>query len=207
MVCQFWPIQFWPIHFWPIFFFCVVVVGFGVGKSSQLFVFACLLCVCVVCGVLCVVCFCVVVCCVFVLLCCCCCCCCVCVVGVFRASPPDPPPPDPPPPDPPPPDPPPPDRPKFRSFFFPLPPQFLLFSPSLVGPFRGILVVFEAPRPSNVHVWALGLSCETPAAPPDRAAGARTRQPENSERAHLSAPALQTPPKFHEKDQKRGRKE
>ena len=28
---------------------------------------------------------------------------------------------------------------------------------------RGILVVFEAPEPSNVHVWALGLSCETPA--------------------------------------------
>ena len=56
-----------------------------------------------------------------------------------------------------------------------------------------------------MHVWALGLSCETPAAPPDRAAGARTRQPENSKRAHLSAPALQTPPKFHEKDQKRGK--
>ena len=30
-------------------------------------------------------------------------------------------------------------------------------------------------------------------------AGARTRQPGNSKRAHLSAPALQTPPKFHEK--------
>ena len=50
-----------------------------------------------------------------------------------------------------------------------------------------------------MHIWALGLSCETPAAPPDRAAGARTRQPENSKRAHLSAPALQTPPKFHER--------
>ena len=43
----------------------------------------------------------------------------------------------------------------------------------------------------------LGLSCETPAAPPDQAAGARTRQPENSKRAHFRAPALQTPPKFH----------
>ena len=32
-----------------------------------------------------------------------------------------------------------------------------------------------------------------------------TRQPENSKRAHLSAPALQTPPKFHEKTNKRGR--
>ena len=29
-----------------------------------------------------------------------------------------------------------------------------------------------------MHIWALRLSCETPAAPPDRAAGARTRQPE-----------------------------
>ena len=48
-------------------------------------------------------------------------------------------------------------------------------------------------------VWALGLSCETPVAPPDRAAGTRTRQPENSKRAHTTAPTLQTPPKFHEK--------
>ena len=43
------------------------------------------------------------------------------------------------------------------------------------------------------------LSCETPAAPPDRAAGARTRQPENSKCVHFRAPALQTPPKFHER--------
>ena len=33
-----------------------------------------------------------------------------------------------------------------------------------------------------------------------------TRQPENSIRAHLSAPALQTPPKFHEKTPREGRK-
>ena len=57
-----------------------------------------------------------------------------------------------------------------------------------------------------MHVWALGLSCETPAAPPDRAAGARTRQPENSKRAHLSARALQTPPKFHERPTREGEK-
>ena len=50
-----------------------------------------------------------------------------------------------------------------------------------------------------MHIWALGLSCETPAAPPDRAAGARTRQPENSKRVHFRAPALRTPPKFHER--------
>ena len=54
-----------------------------------------------------------------------------------------------------------------------------------------------------MHVWALGLSCETAAAPPDRAARARTRQPENSKRAYLSVPALQTPPKFHEKTPER----
>ena len=95
------------------------------------------------------------------------------------------------------------DRPKFRSFFFPLPPQNSFFSSLSGGSSRGILVVFEAPGPSNVHVWALWLSCGTPAAPPDRAAGARTR---HSKRAHLSVPALQTPPKFHEKTPRRRKK-
>ena len=57
-----------------------------------------------------------------------------------------------------------------------------------------------------MHIWALGLSCETPAAPPDPAAGARTRQPENSKRAHFTAPALQTPPKFHERTPRERRK-
>ena len=38
-------------------------------------------------------------------------------------------------------------------------------------------------------------------------AGALTRQPKNSKRAHLSAPALQTPPKFHEKTSQREKKE
>ena len=52
------------------FFLCCVVVGFGVGKCSVLFVFACLccVCVCVVCCVLCVV---------LLLSCCCCVCACV----------------------------------------------------------------------------------------------------------------------------------
>ena len=36
-----------------------------------------------------------------------------------------------------------------------------------------------------MHIWALGQSCETPAAPPDRAAGVRTRQPKNSN-GHIS---------------------
>ena len=34
-----------------------------------------------------------------------------------------------------------------------------------------------------------------------------TEQPENSKRAHLSAPALQTPPKFHEKTPREIQKE
>ena len=57
-----------------------------------------------------------------------------------------------------------------------------------------------------MYVWALGLSRETPVAPPDRAAGARTRQPENSKRAQLRVPALQTPPKFHERTPREGKK-
>ena len=49
-------------------------------------------------------------------------------------------------------------------------------------------------------VVGFGLLCEPPAGlgPPGF-----TRQPENSKRAHLSAPALQTPPKFHEKTPER----
>ena len=34
-----------------------------------------------------------------------------------------------------------------------------------------------------------------------------TRQPENSKRAHFRTPALQTPPKFHEKTPREGEKE
>ena len=55
--------------------------------------------------------------------------------------------------------------------------------------------VFEDPERSNMRVWALGLSCETTR--PGRRGF--TRQPENSKRAYLSVPALQTPPKFHER--------
>ena len=49
------------------------------------------------------------------------------------------------------------------------------------------------------------LSCETPAAPPDRATGARTRQPENSKRAHFRAPALQNTTKIPREDPQRDR--
>ena len=43
--------------------------------------------------------------------------------------------------------------PKISLFFFPVPPQNSFFSP-LWGSSRGILVVFEAPGRSNVHVWS-----------------------------------------------------
>ena len=41
---------------------------------------------------------------------------------------------------------------------------------------------------------------------PDRAAGGFTRQPENSKRAHLSAPALQNTTKIPREDPQRGKK-
>ena len=43
--------------------------------------------------------------------------------------------------------------PNFRAFF-PLRPHFRSVSLSLWVSSRGILVVFEAPEPSNVHVWS-----------------------------------------------------
>ena len=52
-----------------------------------------------------------------------------------------------------------------------------------------------------MNVWALGLSCETPGA-----SGLHTTARENSKRAHLRVPALQTP-KFHEKTPRETQKE
>ena len=52
---------------------------------------------------------------------------------------------------------------KFRAFFSSLSRHPFALFVSLWVSSRGILVVFEAPGPSNVHVWALGLSCDTPA--------------------------------------------
>ena len=49
------------------------------------------------------------------------------------------------------------------AFFFPSPaPTVAFFLSGLSSP--GILVVFEAPFPSNVHIWSSRLSCETPTA-------------------------------------------
>ena len=55
---------------------------------------------------------------------------------------------------------PPQDRPNFRSFFFM--PQFSFFLPPL-GVLSLNFVVFLKAGALNVHVWALGLSCEAPA--------------------------------------------
>ena len=52
----------------------------------------------------------------------------------------------------------------------------------------------------------LWLSCEAPAAPTRPGRRASHQQPENSKRAYLRVPALQTPPKFHEKTPREGRK-
>ena len=137
-----------------------------------------------------------VLCCSFLLVCCVFVCCsvllCVCVLGVFKASLPDP------------------LRrtaQNFALFFSSSRHSFILFSLSCWSFSLNFGGVFEDRDPQRCTFGLSGCRVKTPAAPPDRAAGARTRQPENSKRAHLSAPALHTPPKFHEKDQKRGRKE
>ena len=82
------------------------------------------------------------------------------------------------------------DRPSWTAqnfaLFFPSPAaKFVLFFPLWVSS-RWIVVVFEAPGRSNVHVWALWLSCGTLAAPPDRAAGA-SHDNQRTPNAHIWA--------------------
>ena len=67
--------------------------------------------------------------------------------------------------------------PKISRFFFPLPPQFFILFSLSFGLFRGILVVFEAPGRSNVHVWSL--SCASPGGPVWWGRRGFTRQPES----------------------------
>ncbi len=84
---------------------------------------------------------------------------------------------------------------------FPLPPQFLFLLPSLVGLFRGILVVFEAPGRSNVHVWSSrAVVCEPwrPGLVGPPGFHTTTREPK---RAHLRVPVFKNTTKFNEKDQ------
>ena len=54
-----------------------------------------------------------------------------------------------------------------------------------------------------MHVWSFGVVVWNPGGPTRPGRRGFTRQPENSKRAHLSVPALQTPPKFHEKTPER----
>ena len=100
----------------------------------------------------------------------------------------------PPPPDRPPPDRPPPDRPsagppKISLFFFPSPATiFILFSLSCWSFSLNFGGVFEDRDPQMCTFGLSGCRVKPPAAPPDRAAGARTRQPENSKRAFFERP-------------------
>ena len=81
--------------------------------------------------------------------------------------------------------------PKISLFLFPLPPHVRSFCLSLGVFSLNFGGVFEAPKPSNVHVWALGLSCEVPAT---------TRTPN----VHISGPRrFKHLPKYHERTPKR----
>ena len=99
-------------------------------------------------------------------------------------------------------------EPKISRFFFSLsPPQNSFFSSLSGGLLVEFLVVFEAPGRSNVRVWSsLVVVCEPRrpglVGPPGFHTTAR-----EPKRAHLSVPALQTPPKFNEKTPREGRKE
>ena len=74
-----------------------------------------------------------------------------------------------------------------------------------------MLVVFLKAGPSIVHVWALGLSCETPAAPLGPKNWPEPKIGLNQNLAWVAfgpsgVPAPQTPSKFHKKTP-RGKKE
>ena len=93
-----------------------------------------------------------------------------------------------------------------RFFFFPPATTFFLLSLSW-GPCVEFWWCLKRRGPEMCTFGVLGLSCETPAAPPDRAAGARTRQPENSKRAHFRVPAFKNTNKIPRKDPKREKEE
>ena len=96
------------------------------------------------------------------------------------------------------------DRPKCRSFFS-LSRRTIRSFLSSLGVFSlNFGGVFEG-RDPQMCTFGLSGCCVKP----QRLRGRRgfTRQPENSKRAHLSVPALQTPPKFNEKTPREGRKE
>ena len=89
--------------------------------------------------------------------------------------------------------------PKFRAFFSLSRHSFLFFIPSLVGLFRGILVVFEAPGRSNVHVWSSrAVVCEPrrPGLVGPPGFHTTTREPK---RAHLRVPVFKNTTKIQRK--------
>ena len=97
--------------------------------------------------------------------------------------------------------------PKISRFFFPLPPQFFILFSLSFGLFRGILVVFEAPGPSNVHVWSSrAVVCEPRrpglVGPPGFHTTAR-----EPKRAHLRVPAFKNTTKIQRENPQRGKKE
>ena len=80
--------------------------------------------------------------------------------------------------------------PKISLFFFPLPPQFSFFFHSLgVLPWN-FVGVFEGRALKCAHLGSRVVVCN-PNNPTDRAAGARTRQPENSKLSGPRAPSTQ----------------
>ena len=108
--------------------------------------------------------------------------------------------------------------PKFRAFFFPLPPPFRSFL-SLWGSFLGILVVFL--KAGTLKCARLEFSgCRVKPRRPHSSRGERERgreeavqgegrgftQPENSNRAHLRVPGFKNTTKIQREDAQRDRK-
>ena len=96
--------------------------------------------------------------------------------------------------------------PKISRFFSLSRRKIRSFLPSLGGSFRGILVVFEAPGRSNVHVWSSrGVVCEPRRPGLVWPPGFHTTVRE-SKRAHLRVPAFKKTTKIQREDTQRGKK-
>ena len=88
---------------------------------------------------------------------------------------------------------------KISRFFFP-PPATIFFLPSLSWGSRGILVVFEAPGPSNVHVWSSRVvECE-PRRPHCPAEGVQRRGAEGSIRNGVQGSVSETEQQQNEEE-------
>ena len=96
--------------------------------------------------------------------------------------------------------PPPPDCLKFRSFSFARH-HFVMFLFQCVSS-RGFFSVCEDRDPQTFGL----LGCRVKPRHPHRAAGARTRQPENSKRAYLSVPVFKNTTKIQREDPQRRKK-